>query len=164
MSDTVVYFSHVAFRMLQSYYTVGQSTTFITLFLKMPFYYCSLKTNDNLRKEPKFIAFLTQILLLFKFCNLCKSENPVVKASNCGTMLVVKSHCINPNCMHEELWRSQPQMPGTRIAAGNFLLSMATLFAGGSISKVLQICKHMGLCSVSLVTFFNHQKVCYHFQ
>ena len=129
------------------------------LFPKMPFYFCSLKTNDNLRKEPKFIVFLAQILLLFKFCNVCKSEKPVVEASNSGTMLVVKSYCINSMCMHEETWRSQPKMPGTRLAAGNFLLSMATLLAGGSFSKVLQICKHMGLCSVSLVTFFKHQKV-----
>ena len=120
----------------------------------------SLQVNNNLRMESKFIVFFTQILALFKFCHFCTAANPTTEASHCGTMLTIKSTCINPTCMKEYTWRSQPTMPGTRIAAGNFLLNMATLLAGGSISKVLQICKHMGLRTVSLVTFFKHQKVC----
>ena len=35
-------------------------------------------------------------------------------------------------------------MPGTKILAGNFLISMAVLFGGGSFTKVRQIL-HMGL-------------------
>ena len=123
-------------------------------------FHCSLQTNNNLRMEPKFIVFLTQILALFKFCHFCTAANPTTEASHCGTMLTIRSTCIYPTCMKEYIWRSQPTIPGTQISAGNFLLNMATLLAGGSISKVLQICKHMGLRTVSLVTFFKHQKVC----
>lgn len=121
-----------------------------------------LAMDGNLRTEPKFIVFLSQLLLLFKFCHFCKSDNPAVEARKCGTLVVVKSFCINPKCMKEKIWKSQPQMTGTKIPAGNLLLSMATLLAGGSISKVIQIFKHMNLCSISLSTFFKHQRVrCY---
>ena len=40
-------------------------------------------------------------------------------------------------------------MPGTKILAGNFLISMAVLFAGGSFTKVRQIFLHMGLACIS---------------
>ena len=53
----------------------------------------------------------------------------------------------------ELFWSLQKEMIDTRIAAGNFLLNMAILLAGGSISKTLKICSHIGLCSVSAVTF-----------
>jgi len=36
-------------------------------------------------------------------------------------------------------------MPGTKMPAGNLLLSFAILVGGGSASKVMQIFKHMGL-------------------
>ena len=50
-------------------------------------------------------------------------------------------------------------MPGTQIAAGNFLLCFAILMAGGSASKVLDIFQHMGLGCVALRSFFRYQKV-----
>lgn len=119
--------------------------------------------DGNLRTEPKFIVFLTQILMLFKFCQFCKSDHPSLEASRCGTMLVVKSYCINPRCMKQHTWKSQPQMPGTKIPAGNFLLSMSILLAGGSISKVVQIFKHMNISSITLATFLKQQRVISHF-
>ena len=36
------------------------------------------------------------------------------------------------------MWYSQPIMDGTRIPFGNFLLSMGTLVAGGSASKLFR--------------------------
>ena len=53
-------------------------------------------------------------------------------------------------------------MPGTKILAGNFLISMAVLFAGGSFTKVRQIFLHMGLVCISLSTSFRHQEVSNH--
>ena len=41
---------------------------------------CRIRYNDsNLRKEPKFIVFFTQLLALFKFCHACKHESPLVE-------------------------------------------------------------------------------------
>ena len=40
----------------------------------------------------------------------------------------------------------------------NILLSFSVLMAGASISKVLLICKHLGLSVFNVRTFFYHQK------
>ena len=85
--------------------------------------------NTNLRTEPKHIVFLSQLFLLFKFCHMCKADNPMVEASECGTEAVVKTTCSV--CKKENTWHSQPTMPGSGIPAGNFLLCMAILVAGG---------------------------------
>ena len=115
--------------------------------------------GNSLRTAPKFIVFLSQMLLLFKFCHFCKADSPRVATTMSGTMVIIKSFCINPSCMKENIWRSQPQMTGTKIPAGNILLNMATLLAGGSISKIIQIFKHMNLGVIAHSTFFTHQRV-----
>ncbi|KAJ7377700.1 hypothetical protein OS493_027262 [Desmophyllum pertusum] len=48
-------------------------------------------------------------------------------------------------------------MPSTQIAAGNFLLCLSILLAGGSASKILQIFSHMGLGCITWHTFFRYQ-------
>lgn len=121
-------------------------------------------TGTNLRTEPKHIVFLSQLLLLFKFCHICKTDNPAVVARQVGTEAVVTTTCSNPKCQEQvHTWHSQPVMPGTGMPAANFLLCMAILLAGGSASKVFQIFSHMGLGCVSLNTFFKYQRVrhCY---
>ncbi|KXJ17797.1 uncharacterized protein LOC110233295 [Exaiptasia diaphana] len=115
-------------------------------------------SDGNLRDEPKHIVFLSQLLLLFNVCHFCKSDNPLVTRRVIGTMVEVKSACTNLKCRKEYIWKSQPNFPGTRIAAGNLLLCFAILMAGGSISKVSQVFKHMGLSCISLATFFRHQR------
>lgn len=116
--------------------------------------------GDNLRTEPKFITFLSQLLLLFHFCPVCKTDNPLVETCQVGTMVEVTTTCSNLKCPKRECsWRSQPNMPGTKMPAGNFLLCFAILVAGGSASKVFQIFGHMGLACLSLTTFFEHQRV-----
>ena len=119
-----------------------------------------LSSNYNLRAEPKHIVFLSKLLLLFQLCHFCRTENkPKVTATENGTEVVIKAECTNPSCRKEFTWHSQPIMPGTKTAADNFLLCMATLFSGGSFSRVAQIFQHMGLSCISLNTFFTHQRV-----
>lgn len=116
--------------------------------------------TGNLRTEPKFIVFFSQLLLLFKICPVCKADNPMLETTATGTMASVKIFCINPKChKREQIWNSQPTIPGTRMPAGNFLLCFAILIAGGSATKVFQIFSHMGLACISLKTFFLHQRV-----
>ncbi|XP_044167367.1 uncharacterized protein LOC114973707 isoform X2 [Acropora millepora] len=115
--------------------------------------------NTNLRTEPKHIVFLSELLLLFKFCHSCKDDSPLVDVTQVGTEVIVSTSCKNPKCEKKEtVWHSQPTIPGFGIPAGNFLLCMAILLAGGSITKVSQIFMHMGLSCVSLNTFFKHQR------
>ena len=40
--------------------------------------------------------------------------------------------CVNPQCRKRATWFSQPNFPGTKIAAGNFLLSYGIILAGTS--------------------------------
>lgn len=116
--------------------------------------------SENLREQSKFIVFWKQLLVLFTFCPTCKTENPLVETCESGTMITVVTICNNPKCPKKEnTWRSQPFMPGSKIPAGNFLLSFAILVAGGSASKTLKIFEHMGLARIKLSTFFEHQRV-----
>ena len=92
--------------------------------------------DDNLRTQPKFIVFLSQLLLLFKFCHFCKAENPLVEARQVGTIAVVTSTRTNKKCSKKDvIWKSQPNTPGTKMTAGNFPLCMAILLSGSSASK-----------------------------
>ena len=110
--------------------------------------------TDNIRKQPKFIVFLTQLLWLF-----CHQSEPLLKVSQVGTMVTITTSCQNPECRKDFVWKSQQLMAGTKICAGNFLLSFAILAAGSSASKVSQVMKHMGLACISLPTYFRHQQV-----
>ncbi|CAB4011359.1 uncharacterized protein LOC110233295 isoform X1, partial [Paramuricea clavata] len=114
--------------------------------------------DSNLRREPKFIVFFTQLLTLFKFCHACKFDHPLIDVQENGTMAEVTSTCANPKCGRTTKWFSQPYMTGTKIPAGNFLLSFAILVAGTSATKVLRVFNHMGLKCISLSTFFKHQR------
>ena len=116
-------------------------------------------SGTNLQKEPKFIVFLIQLLTLFKFCHVCKYDNPLVEVQQHGTMAEVICTCANPKCGTIQKWFSQPYMKGTKIPAGNFLLSFGILVAGTSATKVLRVFRHMGLACISLSTFFKHQRV-----
>ena len=123
-------------------------------------YHGLLQVDGNLRTEPKHIVFLSQLLLLFNFCHSCKADNLLVKAKAIGTEAVVTTICNNPKCPQRTMvWHSQPRMPGRKVAAGNFLLCMAVLFAGGSYTKLRQIFQHMGVGCVSHKTYFLYQRV-----
>ena len=90
---------------------------------------------------------------------VCKSDNQLVVTRQKGTMVEVKATCCNMSCGYQHRWCSQPYWKDSKMPTGNLLLSMATLFAGGSISKIITIFKHMGLGCVSFTTFFTIQRV-----
>lgn len=106
--------------------------------------------------EPKFIVFYSKLLAIFSlFCFNCKTENPDVEMKTSGTMVTVMQSCSK--CRNEYVWKSQPLVLG-KYPAGNILLSFAVLVAGASISKILLVFCHLGLCVYSSRTFFRHQK------
>ncbi|XP_067029941.1 uncharacterized protein [Acropora muricata] len=108
-------------------------------------------------EEPKFIVFFSMLLSLFTMvCFKCKKSEPRATMKQRGTMVVVSQHCTT--CGDNAFsWRSQPLIFG-KYPAGNMLLSFGVLMAGASISKVLLVMRHMGLCGYSARTFFVHQK------
>ena len=115
--------------------------------------------DDNSRTESKHTEFLSH-LLLFRFCNSCKADNPFVETKAVGSKAVVTTTCSNPTCPQKTTtWHSQPFVSGTKITAGNLLLCISILLGGGLISKVCKIFLHMGLGCVSLNNYFRYQKV-----
>ena len=94
----------------------------------------------NVRTEPKFIVFLTQLLSIFQICRVCKSEKTLIEVNANGTMAEVITTCVNPDCGKKSFW-----FPGTKIAAGNLLLSFGTIVAGASVTKIFRVLKHMGM-------------------
>ncbi|XP_046862780.1 uncharacterized protein LOC124456358 [Xenia sp. Carnegie-2017] len=97
-------------------------------------------------------------MLLFKFCHVCKADNPLVEMVTDGTLVVVKTTCGNPACdKRNNIWKSQPLLPNTKVNAGDFLLSFAILVSGGSSTKVINMFRHMGLATISNESFYRHQ-------
>ena len=123
--------------------------------------FCRESSNsESMRTEPKFIVFLSQLLLLFNTCPTCKSDEPFIETSVIGTMVKVKTQCFNPHCPSPiNTWRSQPIMTGTKMAAMNFLLCFSVLVSGASPSKTFLVFRNMGLSCISLKTYFKHQAV-----
>ena len=95
------------------------------------------------------------VALFSLFCFKCGEKKPTLGLLKYGTMVKVTQACRK--CKGAFTWSSQPLVLG-QIPAGNILLSFATLVAGASISKVLLIFKHMGVCCYTARTFFKHQK------
>lgn len=54
--------------------------------------------HGNLRTEPKYLVFLSQLLLLFNICPSCKAANALVETAQTGTMVAVHTYCGNPDC------------------------------------------------------------------
>ena len=90
------------------------------------------------------------------FCFRCKEEGPEVSMKETGILVSVTQNCrkCGPNSF---TWRSQPYVLG-RYPAGNIMLSFAILMAGASVSKVLLVLKHMGVCLYSTRRYFVHQR------
>ena len=113
-----------------------------------------------MKSEVKFIVFINKLLLLFHICPFCKADGLLVDWKLIGTMLEVTSSCANICCTGKTFkWKSQPEMRGTMMPAGNFLLSFATLVSGSSATKVVNLFRHMGLACISLSTYYRHQSV-----
>ena len=89
------------------------------------------------------------------FCFNCKAENPQVTMRQNSTMVTVMQQCRK---CKGRFWNSQSYMPHGKHPVGNILLSLAVLMGGASVSKVLLLFRHLGLCCYSPRTFFSHQR------
>ena len=99
------------------------------------------------------MSMLVQLFTMF--CFKCKGNKPSISVSRNGTKVTVWQHC--QKCGEKAFkWESQPMVLG-KYPAGNVILSFAILMAGASVSKVLLVFKHMGLCVYNVRTYFIHQ-------
>ena len=93
--------------------------------------------------EPKFIVFFPNYWPS-NICRFCKCENTLVEVNAHGIMAEVVTVCVSPQCGKRATEFSQTNFPGTKIAAGNFLLSFGIILAGTPATKVFRALKHMG--------------------
>ena len=116
----------------------------------------SIEPDTLPQDEPKCVVFYGMLVSLFSmFFFNCWEGSPEVVTKQNGTMVTVIQRCIKRSGTFQ--WRSQTLVLG-RYPAGNILLSFGILMAGASISKVLLVFKHMGLCAYSARTYFIYQK------
>lgn len=100
--------------------------------------------HESSYQERKYIVFESCLLQLFTICNVCLAPATIDKTSRNGTMLIVKSTCLQG---HSRVWKSQPEH--NKMPWGNFLVAAALLFSGSQPSKVLTFFKHLNLASIS---------------
>ena len=95
------------------------------------------------------------VSLFQMFCFNYRGNGPFLRVYRTGSMATVVQTC--KNCKKEYSWNSQPTVLG-KYPAGNIMMSFGSLMSGASLSQALLLFKHMGLASISICTFFYHQK------
>ena len=76
-------------------------------------------------QERKYIVFESCLLQLFTLCHVCLAPATIDKKSRRGTMLTIRSTCLEG---HSRVWKSQPEH--NNMPWGNFLVAAAILFSG----------------------------------
>ncbi|XP_052783526.1 uncharacterized protein LOC128219672 [Mya arenaria] len=107
----------------------------------------------DVHKQRKFLVFEDNLLELFNRCEMCHLPTKGKVCNVQGSAMAIKQVC---ECGHTRRWESQPKVRG--VPAGNILLSAGILFSGCSPSKVLRIFDFINVLSISLSTFFSHQR------
>ena len=90
------------------------------------------------------------------FCFNCKMSKPREEIKRNGSMAEVAQLCSTCGPRRAFQWNSQPCMLG-KYPDGNLMISFGILMSGVNISKTMLLFKHMGLCSISIRTYFIHQ-------
>ena len=112
----------------------------------------SIPDNDFIH-EDKYIVFRSSLnALLGHTCKTCGSPVIDQQERTQGTMLTIKTFCING---HTFSWNSQPIV--NSMASGNLLTSAAILFSGNTFSKVNQLATYLNLKFISHTTYYTIQ-------
>ena len=123
------------------------------------FHYCrsdstSQLTHLSTSSTAGYLVLESALVLLFSVCRFClRCTVDVSKVTN-GSFLRVTQKCSN--CRRKFVWDSQSFIGC--VPAGNLLTSAAILYAGAVPTKALRIFRILNCVTISLRTFFRHQK------
>jgi len=92
-------------------------------------------------------------MTLFELCSKCFKRNFISSVTFKGTLLTIKTNCINNHIFE---WRSQPLIKNT--GAGNILLSAAKLYSGNTFARITEMLKMINVVHISRSRFFEIQK------
>ena len=104
-------------------------------------------------KEPKYIVFHNQLLMLLSMCHFCLSTAVTITSVLKGSMLVAIIKCSKCKSIWE--WCSQQKIRG--YAVGDMLLSGAIICSGNLPKKSLRLLKSISIACPSARSFFRHQ-------
>ena len=105
-------------------------------------------------EEKKYLVFESCLLSLFAMCTNCGCYKTSSNLITTGSLVQVQVHCSH--CDARYTWNSQPHING--VPAGNVLMSASILFSGALPTKSLRLFQILKCASISLKTFFSHQK------
>ena len=119
----------------------------------------SLHENDTeIHKQIKFIVFQNQLPLLLTKYLACFSKEVAVYHIVKRSRLTAYVKCLFCKTVRE--WKSQPEI--RNYAAGDILLSGATLFNGLLRNEFLRALMSIKIACISPRTFFRHQGIFLH--
>lgn len=103
--------------------------------------------------QPKYVVFEDNLMSLFQQCPMCGLHTESEITQRQGSYIAVRQDCL---CGYQRRWESQPRIGAT--PAGNVLMCAALLFSGCSASKIFRMFSFFNLVTVTLDTFWEHQK------
>lgn len=101
-----------------------------------------------------YLVFESALVLLFSVCRFCLRRTVDVSKVTNGSFLRVTQKCSN--CRRKFVWDSQSFIGC--VPAGNLLTSAAILYAGAMPTKAIRIFRILNCATITLRTFFRHQK------
>ena len=89
--------------------------------------------NKNIIKCSAFIILWSSLVTLFARCFTCFATTKSVIRNMRGSLLTVKTVCING---HKNIWKSQPSVK--RQWLGNIRMSVAVLFDANTFTRIAE--------------------------
>ena len=99
--------------------------------------------NKNIIKCSAFIVFWSSLVTLFARCFTCFATTKSLYKNTRGSLLTVKTVCING---HKNIWKSQPSVK--RQWLGNIRVSTAVLFRANTFTRIAE---HFRLANIQWI-------------
>ena len=109
-------------------------------------------SNHNV-KNSAFIVFWTSLCTLFVNCFTCFAKTTKIVKNVRGSLLNVKTYCINGHCY---TWYSQPFI--NRYACGNIKLSASVLFSANTFAKIAEYFRLADIKWIGKTSYYRLQK------
>ena len=103
--------------------------------------------------KTAFVVYWTCLKSLFCKCLTCSSPSSIVKCFVTGSLLSVKSLCLNG---HSTVWRSQPLIK--RHSHGNVTLAASVLLSANTFSSICTYFKLAGIQWIGKTRHYHIQK------
>ena len=108
--------------------------------------------NKNI-KCSAFIVFWSSLVTLFARCFTCFGMAKSLIRNTCGSLLTVKTVCIN---RHKNIWKSQPSVK--RQWLGNIRMSAAVLFSANTFTRIAEYFRLADIQWIGKTRYYAFQK------